>query len=96
MRLRQYLLPTITCLLLESAARGDDNAAAGSPCEQLAKLFADSWEFALVEDPLFATHFGDHRFDDRLPRETIADQARRAAADRAFLARLKAIPRDNL
>jgi len=71
-------------------------AAAKGPSAQLAKLFADSWEFALTEDPLFATSFGDHRFDDRLPRETLADQARRSAADKAFLARLVAIPRDKL
>ena len=62
----------------------------------LGPLFADSWEFALREDPLFATNFGDSRFNDRLPRETLADQRRRFEADRAFLARLEKIPHDRL
>ena len=29
--------------------------------QQLDALFADSWEFGLAEDPLFATHAGDGR-----------------------------------
>jgi uncharacterized protein (DUF885 family) len=64
--------------------------------KQLAELFEESWEFTLQEDPLFATQAGDSRFNDRLPRETLADQQRRLAADRKFLARLEAIPRDQL
>lgn len=67
-----------------------------APADDLARLFADSWEFSLVEDPLFATHTGDPRFNDRLPREALADQLRRLAAERKFLARLEAIPRDRL
>ena len=67
-----------------------------APADDLARLFADSWEFSLVEDPLFATQTGDSRYNDRLPRETLADQQRRLAAERKFLARLEAIPRDQL
>jgi uncharacterized protein (DUF885 family) len=62
----------------------------------LGELLHDAWEFALVEDPLFATQAGDARYNDRLPRETLADQQRRLAAERRFLARLEAIPRDRL
>jgi uncharacterized protein (DUF885 family) len=64
--------------------------------ERLAKLFDESWQFALAEDPLFATQAGENRYNDRLPRETLADQARRVAADRKFLERLEAIPRSEL
>jgi len=103
MHLQRSVLVVFGCLSLVVAAHGADKPAPAAdknpksgPSEQLAKLFADSWEFSLVEDPLFATNFGDHRFDDRLPRETLADQARRAAANRAFLTRLLAIPRDKL
>jgi uncharacterized protein (DUF885 family) len=70
--------------------------AADTPGQQLARLFDDSWEFALREDPLFATNIGDARYNDKLPRETVADQKRRLAADREFLARLEKIPRDPL
>ncbi len=66
------------------------------PSQQLAELVAESWELGLREDPLFATHTGEMRFNDRLPRETLADQKRRAEADRKFLARLDSIPRDQL
>ncbi len=71
-------------------------AAEPTAKQQLDTLFADSWEFRLAEDPLFATHVGDHRYNDRLPRETLADQRRRLDANREFLARLEAIPRDEL
>jgi uncharacterized protein (DUF885 family) len=64
--------------------------------ERLDALFAESWEYSLAEDPLFATHAGDARYNDRLPRETLADQQRRLAAERKFLERLEAIPRDQL
>ena len=67
--------------------------AAEPPAEALERLLAASWEFDLREDPLLATHAGDHRFDDRLPSLTLADVRRRIAAQRAFLAQWKAIDR---
>ncbi len=83
---------TVFVALVSIAVRADES----SPRQQLHALFADSWEFGLAEDPLFATHAGDNRYNDRLPRETLADQQRRLAAHRRFLARLEAIPRDQL
>jgi len=71
-------------------------ALAATPGEQLAALFEDSWQFSLSEDPLFATHAGDHRYNDRLPRVTLADELRRIEAEREFLKRLEAIPREQL
>jgi len=64
--------------------------------KQLDALFAESWEYDLAEDPLFATHAGDNRYNDRLPRESLADQERRLEKQREFLKRLEAIPRDQL
>jgi len=64
--------------------------------EQLDALFKESWEFTLAEDPLFATHAGDNRYNDRLPRETLADAERRIAKEREFLKRLETIPRADL
>jgi uncharacterized protein (DUF885 family) len=78
--------------LLAASALGADS----SPHEQLHQLFLESWEFGLAEDPLFATHAGDNRYNDRLPNETLADQQRRLAAEKEFLARLEKIPRDQL
>jgi uncharacterized protein (DUF885 family) len=77
--------------LLVTLAKAEPTAS-----ERLNALFAESWEYTLAEDPLFATHAGDNRYNDRLPRETLADQARRDQAQREYLARLEAIPGDEL
>ncbi len=71
-------------------------AAAQTPSETLHALFAEDWETRLRENPLFATTVGDTRYSDRLDPVAPADHARRAEQDRAFLARVRAIPRDAL
>ena len=63
------LMILATAIFCATAAR-----VYAAPADDLALLLAESWEFSLVEDPLFATHTGDARFNDRLPRETLADQ----------------------
>jgi uncharacterized protein (DUF885 family) len=63
---------------------------------RLQEVFAEEWEFRLVENPLFATFAGDHRYDDRLPSMTHKDLDRRAAHDRATLQKLKAIEHADL
>jgi uncharacterized protein (DUF885 family) len=90
-RLAHLLLIAVTTM---SSAGPASRAAA--PTDELARLFDESWEETLLEDPLAATHYGDHRYDDRLPRETVADHQRRARADRKFLTRLEAIDRRQL
>jgi len=77
---------------LSAAPTGVDDAAS----RQLAELFADSFEFALKEDPLFATSYGDLRYNDKLPSVGPADQTRRLAQERAFLQRLQVIDRTKL
>jgi uncharacterized protein (DUF885 family) len=72
-------------------------ASAGAPASKaLAKLFADERAFVWREDPLTATGDGVRTYDDRLPVVTPGAQARRLAADEAFLKRLKAIKRARL
>jgi uncharacterized protein (DUF885 family) len=71
-------------------------AAEDSAHEQLAKLTADYWEWSLNENPLFATYAGDHRFDNRLPKVSLADSQRRNKDEQQFLARLQAIQREGL
>lgn len=58
-----------------------------SPMVRLSKLLDDAWEFQLREDPVFATRFGDHRWDDRLSSESLADQQRRLEQRRQYLIR---------
>ncbi|MEX0612608.1 MAG: DUF885 domain-containing protein [Pirellulales bacterium] len=74
------------------AASGAETAAN----EQFAALLEEAWEFSLRENPLFATETGDHRYDDQLPKVSLADETRRNASARGFLARLEAIDRDAL
>jgi uncharacterized protein (DUF885 family) len=72
------------------------NVMAATPAESLKQLIAEEWEFEVREDPLFATQTGDHRFDDKLPSVTVADEERREKASRDFLKRLEAINRASL
>ena len=64
--------------------------------DRLHRLFAEEWEFRMRENPLYASHCGDHRFDDRLPEVSEQDIQRRAARSREFLSRLGGIPREDL
>jgi uncharacterized protein (DUF885 family) len=75
---------------------GPAEAADSSADAGLTGLIHEAWEFALREDPLFATNTGDRRYDEQLPRVSLADAKRRNAARRGFLARLEAIDRDTL
>jgi len=87
-------LTTAAALLAVGAAL--PAAAQGTPGERLRRVFADEWEARLRDDPLLATGVGDHRFDDRLPDTGVAAERRRLESARAFLARVRAIPRDSL
>jgi uncharacterized protein (DUF885 family) len=62
----------------------------------LVQLLEDEWNWQMVENPLFATRCGDHRFDDRLPLVSEADAERRLEETEGFLARLETIDRDRL
>ncbi|MBW3600754.1 MAG: DUF885 domain-containing protein, partial [Planctomycetes bacterium] len=71
-------------------------AASADEAAELHQLFDDAWEFDLEEDPLWATHVGDHRANDELPEATIEAHQRRRDAKQEFLDRLAAIERDDL
>jgi uncharacterized protein (DUF885 family) len=77
------------------AAAGLAPAPAAGPAA-LQALFAEQWEYALREDPLFATSVGDNRYNGWLPAMTPADLARRDRHARATLERLHAIDRARL
>jgi uncharacterized protein (DUF885 family) len=72
------------------------SASAQSASDRLRMLFDQRWENSLRESPLLATSMGDRRFNDRLPEIGLAAERRRADSTRAFLTRLRAIPRDSL
>src|SRR5262245_39388438 len=72
------------------------NADEPNASGRFAALLDEAWEFRLREDPLFASETGDHRYDDQLPKVSLADEKRRDAARRDFAARLRAIDRGAL
>ena len=63
---------------------------------ELAALLDREWEWRLRESPQMATSVGDHRYDDQLSRESIADEERRAADTKGFLDELGRVHRDAL
>ena len=78
----------LVCLIL--------TAGCAVPSQELQTLFEESWEFQLRENPLYATSTGMHAYNDLLPSETVSDYQRRLARERAFLAELQSIPREEL
>ena len=67
-----------------------------APTQALRQLFDQEWERRLREFPEQAIYFGDLRHADRWTDLSAAAIARREAADRDALQRLKAIDRDGL
>jgi len=63
---------------------------------QLHKIFDDDWELNLEENPLFATNYGDRRYNDRLPDPSEAAAKRSRDQDAEMLARLETIDRGAL
>ena len=64
--------------------------------EQFDTLVNELWEYDMVENPLFATSSGDHRFNDRLPAVSVADSERRNKTRQQFFDRLQALDREQL
>lgn len=62
-----------------------------SASARLSSLAEREWQWRLRESPTLASSVGDHRYDDRLPAETLDDQARRAKDTEAFLGELDGI-----
>lgn len=88
---------TLLVLLLSAHIQAlAEDPATSTASEQFAQLLDDAWEFDLQEFPLSATEAGDHRYDDQLPKISLADAKRRNDATREFLARLTRIDRTTL
>lgn len=86
LRLTPLALLLTLLITIPQATLAEEPAAA-----RLVRLFDEAWQFDLREDPLYATQVGDHRYDDRLPRVTPADWARRLEKEREFIKKLAQI-----
>jgi uncharacterized protein (DUF885 family) len=92
MRISALLIPcALMALTATSALAAEDSAS-----KSFARLMDEAWQFDLREDPLFATHVGEHRYDDKLPAASVADSQRRLAQKAEFQKRWKAIDRGQL
>jgi uncharacterized protein (DUF885 family) len=83
--MRPFLLAACAALALASPA-------AAAPADDFRQLLADHYAWLLRESPVYATALGVRDYDDRLDDPSLAAQDRRAAAAKAFLDRLDAIP----
>ncbi|BBM87924.1 DUF885 domain-containing protein [Candidatus Uabimicrobium amorphum] len=64
--------------------------------EQLSQLFDEIWEWQMETDPLSATFYGDHRYNDRLPSLRLEDIEEQATKKREFVEKLQQINVDEL
>ncbi len=64
--------------------------------DDLVSLMDEIWASILRESPVLATSVGVRDYDDRIGDISLAAEDRRAAESEAFLARLRAIPADQL
>jgi len=59
-------------------------------------LLADDWEYTLREDPTFASHLGDKRYNDRWPDVSLGAISRRQQHEKELLATLDQIDSSQL
>jgi uncharacterized protein (DUF885 family) len=71
-------------------------ATQGTSDPALRELLAEHWDWMLRRSPSWATHLGDHRFDDQVGDLTPRGFADARAATRALLGRARALPVDRL
>jgi uncharacterized protein (DUF885 family) len=67
------------------------DATAGVTDPGVRDLLARHWGWRLAEDPVWATKYGDHRFDDRLDDASAAHHEARVEQERRFLAEAKGL-----
>lgn len=64
--------------------------------EQFETIVNELWEYDMVENPFSATSSGDHRFNDRLPKVSVAESERRNEQREQFFDRLQNLKREQL
>lgn len=86
----------VLLLSLAAATAALPVAAQSTEGERLHAFFAEEWERGLRENPVGATFEGDLRFNELWGDASLAAIARREAADRAALAKLRGFDREAL
>lgn len=95
--MRTRLSMLLVLLVVVAGCRDRASTPAGdaqSPAQrELAALLEKEWQWRLRENPQFASIVGDHRYDDQLSRESIADEQRRSTETQDLLDALGRIDR---
>ena len=73
-----------------------DVGSCQTPPQKLQLLVDQVWEYDLKEFPLSATHYGDHRFNDRIDRVRVVDHENRRKKKAKYLNRLQQLDRTKL
>ena len=90
---RTFRILCVSLLLLCNARP----ASAQSGADETFKDLVDRlWQHDLEEQPLFATNAGDQRYNDLLPKVSLADARRREKVRQKFLAELDSIDAEQL
>jgi prolyl oligopeptidase len=93
-RLFGFAVSLIIALVSGSTAHAID--VARSPGQRLKELVSAYWDEEMRSDPLAATFYGDHRFDDRLPDPSLDAHEAKLARVRATRAALERIDPNRL
>lgn len=95
-RCHPLIAGTIAGILATFASIAPLHAQSEGAAAALHRLFAEEWERDLRENPETASYRGDKRYNDRWTDLGLDAIAAREAADRAALARIRAIDREAL
>lgn len=80
------IYPAYLAIMLSSVVFGSKLTA-----DELDRFLAEAWDFTMRKSPMWASHIGDHRFDDQLPIMTLEAIERNQKQRKNFFSRLKAI-----
>ncbi|MGI9430218.1 MAG: DUF885 domain-containing protein [Bythopirellula sp.] len=94
--MRSRFQGSISLVSLLACAMLSFPVSAESPDEAFQALVEAIWQFDVREDPLLATSAGDHRYNDQLPKVSVADSQRRQRQTEKFYGQLEALDRDQL
>jgi len=83
------LITLILSFALSSLARSE-------PAQDFSALLDEAWEWQLAENPMFASHLGDRRYNDQWSDQSIEAIEHRQQKTREFLRRVYAIDRSAL
>ena len=90
-------LTLLLALLLHIPAWAQDpQASAKGTAAALHAIFDREWEWELTQDPLWASHLGDRRWNDRWPDMSMAAINARHAHRESVLTELTSFPREQL